>query len=160
MTEGLGSRVPARGYTWPPFESGNLAALQHGVYSPRKVDPLVIEILALVEPTVTWWQPADRLTALAWARAEAQCQLLTEYLMAAAELAGDGVGDLDADRVKSAYLLLHRAESRAESLRSKLGLDPLSRARLGRDVAAGSVDVAKLMAALAERVATDGEDDD
>jgi hypothetical protein len=37
-----------------------------------------------------------------------------------------------------------------------LGLDPLSRARLGRDVAASSVDIAMLMARLDER---DGEDE-
>jgi hypothetical protein len=84
----------------------------------------------------------------AWARAEAQVQLLTEYLAAKAEAAGDGIGDLDDDRVKAAYLLLHRAEARAMSGRARLGLDPLSQARLGRDRAAAGVDMAQLMAQL------------
>jgi hypothetical protein len=53
--------------------------------------------------------------------------------------------------VKSAYLLLHRAESRAATLRARLGLDPLSRARLGKDIAAAEVDVARLMAGLPGR---------
>ena len=38
-------------------------------------------------------------------------------------------------------------EARAESLRSKLGLDPLSRSRMTRDTAAASVDLGKIMAA-------------
>jgi hypothetical protein len=84
----------------------------------------------------------------AWARAEAQCQLLTEYISEKAEAVGDGIGDLDDDRVKAAYLLLHRAEARAMSGRARLGLDPLSQARLGRDRAAASVDMAQLMAQL------------
>jgi hypothetical protein len=75
-------------------------------------------------------------------------QLLTEYIAVKAEAAGDGIGDLDDDRVKAAYLLLHRAEARAMSGRARLGLDPLSQARLGRDRAAASVDVAQLMAQL------------
>lgn len=131
-----------------PYEPGNLAALKHGAYSPRKVDPVAVEILEATAATVTWWRPADMPAAWAWARAEAQVQILTEYLAVAGEASGDGVGDLDEDRVKAAYLLLHRAETRANSLRSKLGLDPLSRARLGRDVAAAEVDVARLMAGL------------
>jgi hypothetical protein len=84
----------------------------------------------------------------AWARAEAQVQLLTEYLAQAGEAAGDGVGDLESDRIRSAYLLLHRAEARALSGRRALGLDPLAAARLGRDRAAAQVDTARLMAEL------------
>jgi hypothetical protein len=76
-------------------------------------------------------------------------ELLTEYLAGAGQETGDGVGDLGKDTVLSAYLLLHRAEARASTGRARLGLDPLSAARLGRDRAAGSVDMARLMAGLA-----------
>lgn len=148
--------VPAFPGQRPPFQPGHELSIQPGAYSPRKVEPLAQELVELVLRQATAEGSATaylsdstyRPAIHAWARAEIQAQLLTEYLTAAAEVTGDGVGDLDAERVKSAYLLLHRAETRAASGRARLGLDPLSRARLGRDVAAGSVDVARLMAAL------------
>ncbi|WP_142026825.1 P27 family phage terminase small subunit [Blastococcus colisei] len=131
----------------PPFQPGHDLSTRHGAYSPRRVDPLATELVALVDadPAVAWLTAADRPALWAWARAEAQVQLLTEYLERAGEAAADGVGDLDNDAVKSAYLLLHRAEARALSGRARLGLDPLSRARLGRDVAATQVDMARLL---------------
>jgi hypothetical protein len=43
--------------------------------------------------------------------------------------------------------LLDRLEARAESLRARLGFDPLSRARLGRDTVASELDLARLWAA-------------
>lgn len=151
-----------RGYSWPPFEIGNEVALQHGARSPRRVDPLArqfvdsaLEMAREVGSTTAFLlEPSFGAELWAWGRAEAQVQLFTEYLLGLAELAGNDVGDLDADRVKTAYMQLHRAETRAASARSNLGLTPLARARLGRDVAAGSVDIAKLMAKLAEAEAT------
>ncbi len=144
----------------PPFQPGNQLAVQHGAYSPRQVEPLAAELVGLVladrdaqHAHAVVYRPA----LWAWARAEAQVQLLTEYLAKAGEAAGDGVGDLDSERVRAAYLLLHRAEARATSGRARLGLDPLSRARLGKDVAAGQLDTARLMAEL-ERLAHEGRD--
>jgi hypothetical protein len=146
---------PARGYSWEPFTPGHTKSMQHGAYSPRKVDPLAAELVELVASDLEWVTDADRPAVWAWARAEAQAQLLGEYLAKAGEESGDGVGDLDADRVKAAYALLHKAETRAASGRSALGLDPLSRARLGRDVAQGQASAAQAMAAAASRLATD-----
>ena len=146
------SWVPAFPGQRPPFAKGNeLAATYHGAYSPRKVDPLAAELVAVVlnDPQASHAHAAHHRPALwAWARAEAQVQLLTDYIAVKAEAAGDGIGDLDDDRVKAAYLLLHRAEARALSGRARLGLDPLSQARLGRDRAAAGVDMAQLMAQL------------
>lgn len=96
-------------------------------------------------------RPEYRPALWAWGRAEAQVQLLTEYLAKRGEEAGDGVGDLEDESTRAAYLLLHRAEARAITLRARLGLDPLSRARLGRDVAAGELDAARLMAEMERR---------
>ncbi|RZU30473.1 hypothetical protein BKA19_0089 [Blastococcus saxobsidens] len=140
----------------PPFDGppGNTLALQHGAYSPRKVDPLAAELRAAVLADVsTDYLRAPRYAPAlwAWARAEAQVQLLTEYLARAGEETADGVGDLEQDRVRSAYLLLHRAEARALSGRRALGLDPLAAARLGRDRAATEVDVARVMAEMDRR---------
>jgi hypothetical protein len=88
-------------------------------------------------------------------------QLLVEYLadLASALHEDDpghgGIGDLDDEAVARAYLLLHRAEARADRCRSKLGLDPLSAARLGRDIAAGQVDMARLMAEISKQRRTE-----
>jgi len=54
VVTGSVAKPGARNYSWPPFEAGNAAAVQHGAYSPRRVDPLAADILASVEPTVTW----------------------------------------------------------------------------------------------------------
>lgn len=78
--------------------------------------------------------------------------LVAEYLVG---LVGEGqLGDLDDPKVLAAYRLLDRFEAQAVQQRGRLGLDPLSASRIGRDKAAGSLDVAKLMMALAD------EDDD
>lgn len=131
--------LPARNYTWPPFEPANTAAEKHGAYSPRRVDPLAATLIEQVTD-LDWLRPCDRPSLWAWARTEARVQLLHEFLL-------DRGGDLDDDgSVRPAAELLTRLERHAESLRARLGLDPLSRARLGRDVAASQVDLAKLWA--------------
>jgi hypothetical protein len=142
---------PARKYSWEPFQPGHTLSTRHGAFSPRKVDPLASEMVDLIlgDPALAYLQaPHWRPAIWAWAKSEAQCQLLEEYLARRAEEAGDGVGDLGDERVRSAYLLHHRASARAMSGRRQLGLDPLSAARLGRDKAAAGVDMAQLMAKL------------
>lgn len=129
----------ARGYSWPPFEKGNEVAVRHGVYSPRRVDPLARDLVELVARDVDWWHDCDRPAVWAWARTEARVQLLVEWLAERGDLDDTGA-------VRPASELLTRLEARAESLRARLGLDPLSRARLGRDTAAGMVDLARLWA--------------
>jgi hypothetical protein len=140
----------------PPFAPGNELAVQHGAYSPRKVDPLAREILetVLTDPETGYLQAPRYAAALwSWARDEAQEQLLTEYVATLAEDAGNGVGDLDKNRVRSAHLLLHRASTRAANGRKVLGLDPRSWAALKRDknVGAGThmMGAAKIMEQLA-----------
>jgi len=129
----------------PPFKPGHEVSTRHGAYSPRKVDPLATELVdaLLTDDGAAYLRaPAFRPALWAWSRAEAQTQLLTEYL-------GDTIGDLGDEKVRAAYLLLHRAETRAQTGRARLGLDPLSRARLGKDVAQGkAADAATIMAEL------------
>jgi len=151
--------VPENERQHPPFERGNEVALRHGAYSPRKADPLAGELvdLVLADPAASHAHaPHHRPALWAWARAEAQVQLLSEYLATEGELSYDGVGDLDEDRIRSAYLFLHRAEARATTGRARLGLDPLSQARLGRDRAAAQYDIARVMAELERREQHDG----
>lgn len=157
---------PARGYSWAPFttdnhplgqpfESGNQASLRHGTYSPRVIDPLAAELVEHITATADWLRPCDTLSVWALARAEAGIQLLVEYL------ADGGVGLSGDGEELAAAKRLSRLEARAESLRSKLGLDPLSRARLGRDVATTQVDLARMwqLQDEAEAVAEKGGDD-
>lgn len=152
---------PARGYKWEPFQPGHTLSLRHGAYSPRMVDPLAAEILQgfLADSQCVYLTaPKFRLALLALCRAEAQTQLLTEWLAKRAEAAGDGVGDLADDSIRSAYLLLHRAESRADRSRARLGLDPLSAARLGQRIVGAAADMARLLSGqdhLAEGGASD-----
>lgn len=134
------------------FETGNEVSVRHGIYSPRKVDPLAADLVALMldDPALGYLKaPAYRAELWAWARAEARVQLLDEYL--AAKAGDGGIADPDANRVRSASLELHRAEARAASGRNRLGLNPLARAKLGKDVAQGqaaNADVARIMAQL------------
>jgi hypothetical protein len=53
--------------------------------------------------------------------------------------------------VSSVLDQLHKHETRAMTLRARLGLDPLSRARLGRDLTAARFDLAKAIAELSEQ---------
>lgn len=147
MTE----HVPAFEGQRPPFQPGNTIgrrlqpghelSTRHGAYSPRKVDPLAREIVEAIleDPTTPMHVTAAAYRLELWAlgRAEARVQLLTEWLD---EVAGDRlVAPPGSHRVKAANLELHRAETRAASARSRLGLTPVSAAKLGKNVAQGQV---------------------
>jgi hypothetical protein len=114
------------------------------------VDPRAEELVqqVLAEPGTAYLrEPKWRAAVWAWARAETAILLVTEYLI---DLVGAGrLGDLEDPRVAAAYQLLEVAEARATKQRGRLGLDPLSSARLGRDKAAAGVDMAQLMTQLA-----------
>jgi hypothetical protein len=156
----------------PPFQPGNRVSvgnrglLKHGAYSPRRVDSLATEIMTSLlgdEDLAYLGQSRWRLSLLALCRAEAQVQLFSEYIADAALAAGNGVGDLTAEDMHAAYLGLHRAEARATTQRTRLGLDPLSASRLGAYRASEALDTARLMQQL-EKAERDqrgkGEDGD
>lgn len=159
--------TPADGWTpafpgqRPPFNgpAGNALGLHHGAHSPRRVDPIAQEFVdvVLADPAVSWLTDADRPALFALGRAEAKVQLLEDYLHRLAEAEGAELADLEAKRVEAAYRELHRAETRAASLRSQLGFTPLSRARLGRDTAAAKVDLSKLLSQARETAERGGE---
>lgn len=152
---------PPRGYSWAPLQPGHTLTLRHGAYSPRKVDPLARELVEQVAGDLDYLaaDPSYRPALWAWARAEARVQLLSEYI--------DEHGPLEADGTpRPALDALHRFERLASEARARLGLDPLSRARLGRDVTSAQFDLAKLwqqqdeaeQAARAAETAEDGSD--
>lgn len=148
---------PASGYKWEQFKPGHELSTKHGAYSPRKVEPRAAELVAQVESdqAVTWLADVDRAALWGWARALATFERVQAYVDALSEAADNGVGDLEDKRVTAAYALLDRAQGRLANMQSRLGFDPLSRARLGRDTAAAQVDFAALYAQreAAERAA-------
>jgi hypothetical protein len=134
---------PARRYSWPPFgegndvgkqfEQGNQAAVTHGAFSPRKLDPLIAEITAWVQSLAADARPdspiahlrrEERLPAiLAWARAEARVLRFDAYVAAHGELDEQG-------NETAACQALGRWEDRAEKRRIRIGLDAQSEAQL------------------------------
>ncbi|MGH3220231.1 MAG: hypothetical protein ACRDPY_16265 [Streptosporangiaceae bacterium] len=158
MTEpGTPPEAASAGASWqrPPFEPGNTAAETHGAYSERRIAPLADEIARslLEHPDTPPWikEPAQAAVVAAWARAEAVVSRLWAYLddqgdivaalteqTTSAETEEHGktktVRKSISRRVTSVLSELHRAETRAMNLRSRLGLDPLSRAKLMKDM--------------------------
>ncbi len=153
-----GTWVPAVVGQRPPFAPGNELAVQHGAYSPRKVNPLARELVDQVlvqagQPNAATSYLLDvtyRVVLWEWACAAARVQLLREALADR----HDGTGVTREGEELGVSRAYERAVGRLASLSKQLGLDPLSRARLGRDVAAGEHDMAQAMAA-ARRAAVD-----
>lgn len=122
------------------FEPGNTVALRAGAWSPRVVEPIAAALIASAATDAPWLlEPKYRAAVEAWARAEAQAQLLDSWLTA------KGMHDSQG-RLRGTEAALHRAESRAANARTSLGITPLSAARLGRDRASTALDLAHLWA--------------
>lgn len=149
------------------FGPRNLVPVTHGAYSARLVNPRA-------EAKLQAWlgdgdlpeyakHPAQRWTLRSLARTEVRLELVDELCESMAledalsELTvteerersmGDGA---KRRRVRTRKRLppdeqLRRWEAHALNLRRELGLTPLSRAKLGKDVASTNVDLAKLWA--------------
>jgi hypothetical protein len=138
-----------------PFADGNTVALRHGANSERTIEPVAAELAGRLldlarepETPVGYLASPEYLPAVgAWASVEAECVLYRRWF--------DEHGLFDEEgKPRPGLSNWDRTESRAAKLRQRLGLDPLSRARLGRDVGAASLDLALLMSEH-----DDGDDD-
>jgi hypothetical protein len=138
----------------------------HGARSPRRVGEMAAAITAelLGDPgTPDYLRDRTWQYAIAgWAEAEAIVRLLriyvaehdlmdamTEYITEEEDtvMRGPKTKRLTTGRrVHSVIDQLHKAEMRAMTARSKLGLDPLARARLGKDIASQNFDLARYLA--------------
>lgn len=107
---------------FPDFEPDNELATKHGANSARRWQPIAdrLEAELLAERP---WLTVHRRTVKAWARVEAQIQLISAWL--------DENGLLDENgEPRPAGHRLDRLESRAQSLRGDLAETPLAMARL------------------------------
>lgn len=167
--------------TWrerrPDFEPGNTLAVRHGAKSARLVSPIAEaikrEILADPELPEYVRQPMFRHALDAYCWAEARCVRIRAYLEslefeAAIEERTETEEDEDrfeggsrrksvSRRIESAHELARKFETLASNQRSKLGLDPASAAKLGRNLAAAKLDVAQMMAQMAAEEAEDAD---
>jgi hypothetical protein len=112
------------GYVWPPFEPGNEAATKHGANSERRWRPLADQLAADALALAPWLaRPAFERAVSAWAVAEAKASLVDDWL--------DEHGLLNEDGIPHpANALSDKLHARAQSLRSQMGMDPTSFARL------------------------------
>lgn len=140
------SPKPARGYSWPSFEKGHTLSVQGGAWSRRIADARAEDILAQVRPVLPDYLQAPAFTPslVAWAVAEAKVELLS------ARLEETGYFREDGEPRRMLEELRHWTR-RASEERDRLGLSPLARARLGRDVAAQNFDVARYWAELSKQ---------
>ncbi len=111
-----------------PFAPGNSVSVRHGAKSTRRMEALADAKLAEIRSQASWIEDVDQHTLRAWLVAEARCDTLRRHtdLHGLVDEKGRPTGAAD---------FLIRCERQASDLRSRLGLDPLSRGRLGRDVA-------------------------
>jgi len=122
------------------LQKGHTQNLTHGAYTPRIVDPLAREFLdaMLGHDQIAYLEdPTYRFALWAWARAEVRVQLLEEWIQEHGRFDENG-------REVPAANGLKDAEGAAAKARQRLGLDPLSRAQLGKDVTSMRLDLARL----------------
>jgi hypothetical protein len=106
---GAGHGGPARGYSWPPFEPGNEAALVHGATSERHIRPLARNqkrrVLRQMGLRVSDLNPVGRALLEHYVRLTAKVVLIDRYL--------DEVGVVDEHGQPQpslkVYVQLHRA---------------------------------------------------
>ena len=128
--------------SWEPFKPGNTAALKHGARSPARVNPIAEELVAsTLEAAPFLAEQSFRPALEAWARAEARCLLLEQYL--------DEHGLLDEQgNPRPATSLMNQQENLALKHRIRLGLDAASRAGIEASLTSTAASQASLEAAL------------
>jgi hypothetical protein len=131
---------PARGYSWPPFEPGNTAAVKHGAYvSTLRLAPRIRELVEEAVATMPVCTPADmpavELLAITRARIEIASAALDEYDQRFASPLEPYLAE-EAPNLHRLREDLGRWTTRALRLCDALAMTPTSRARLGLDIAA------------------------
>lgn len=153
-----------------PFEEGNTVAVTHGAHSARTVRPLAAEIEAAARKHASWppylADPSYGPAVEAWAWSEAVVTLLRRYLgerpledalidshseeSTEVHAGGTTTRSTSGKRTRAALDYLARWESTASGHRQRLGLDPLSRAKLGKDITSAAGDLVLLLTSARE----------
>lgn len=130
---------PARGYSWPPFEPGNKAALRHGAYSPSVIEAKAAEFRERLFDVCPWIDPDRDVVAVArFLRAEARALMLHQLIL-------DISAERGAEKVPvRTWEQAAAADRLAAQLGNVLGLDPTGRARLQQTVASTEATLADL----------------
>ena len=110
--------------SWPPnpFPEGNRSSMTHGIWSERTVNPPAVSLAEGLLATRSDLSVYPE-TVWAWARAEARCLLLEDWISDHALVDEDG-------HPAPVARFVTQFERLAADLRSKLGLDPKSEAEL------------------------------
>lgn len=146
-----GSQGPARGYSWEPFKPGHFKSKKHGAHSDRIIVPIAAQIANDLMTELPYLRdPTYREAVLDYARTVARVEVLEKWLDENGEIREDGT-------VAPAATYLLRCRGHAASAASRLGLDPLSRAKLGKDVTSSKLDFAHLMAEIAQASKSGGD---
>ena len=133
--------LPARS-SWqrPALQEGHELSMRHGAYSERKVSPVAERFAETALEQVDYLRDPSYSPALwAWARTEARIEILETWLDENGMILDDG-------SVAGAANLLARFEAQAAKQRERLGMDPLSRAKIRQMTASTAIDIAQLMA--------------
>jgi hypothetical protein len=134
---------------------GNGHALVHGAHSERAIAPIAERYEAELLKAAPWTADAAFAPArAALARCEARIVLVGRWLDSHMGSTGNW-GSNAASKLRPQTGLLLQLEAQAERLRTQLGLTPLARARLGKNVAGTQVDLARLMQEITEEEETD-----
>lgn len=132
----------------PPFQPGNQLALKHGAFSAARTDPIAQRFIqeVLDDPNTSYLaSPRFQSQLWTWGIAAARVELLSAWIddMSLETATFSGKGQV------SPLELLRKWITTAQTLSARLGLDPLSAARLGKDIAQGrQADAAGLLTRL------------
>lgn len=120
----------------PPFQPGNALSVTHGAHSAERRDPIARRFIAeVVEDPSTAYLGEPRFAAALWSWASAQARV--ELLSAWVDTMTIEASTNSARGQTSPLELLRKWMATAQTWAARLGLDPLSAARLGKDVAQG-----------------------
>ena len=150
------------------IKPGSKLRLTHGGKDPERIAEVSAQILTalLNSPDCPQWlhDTSYNYELLAWSEAEARVRLMRTWInehgivqgmteVTVSEEVETSSGDkstvtrvLNAQKISGMFSELHKAETLAAGRRAALGLTPVSRARLGKDLAASQFDLARFWA--------------
>jgi hypothetical protein len=139
----MGLTAPKGGNgSWDQFGDGNSAALVHGVRSEAVFSPVAEAIAGETLGSAPEYlgDVSFRFALRSWAEAEAQLLLYESWMEQLPQGARYTARGAQAPPVD----LWRKLSAHAANLRKPLGLDPVSRVRIGQSLASQNVDLARL----------------